>query len=390
MTPHKLTRGTSYRIDRKFAGVGRIAIASGTDHLPTFRRILAMLAGLASIGRLDILAAIRDGIHKPLVVLHYYERGQLDRLPTAATAQGLVGALEAFQRDHVCSASYRSDLGTSVRHIKAKASKQSAVSDLPKILRDLKPSFRERQVAFNRLRAHMLSFAAETAGELSPLWLDIKRVRRFKKAEGTRVKKLMRRPLTVAEFDLVREGFRDLPVYHGKRGGGKALRRIIYAEYFAIMAEMLAWTGMRPAEYWERGDALWETRGGYIMVKGTKTAAAVRPTFLLATPSKPFCGEQVFRREFTRVTERVLGVALDVYSLRRTFASLCESAGLVESRWKAYLGHGPKTVTDIYLQTNVLPFVVADQAQVEQFMARERAKITEAPLKSPLQLTKGA
>lgn len=390
MTPHTLKRGTTFRIDRKFAGVGRIALASGTDHPPTFRRILAMLAGLASIGRLDVLAAIRDGLHKPLVVLHYYERGQLDRLPTTETAQGLVAALEAFQRDHVCSASYRSDLGTSVRHIKAKATKQSAVGDLPKLLRDMKPSFRTRPVAFNRMRAHMLSFAAETTGELSPLWLDVKRVRRYRKSEGQRPKTVQRRPLTVAELDQVCAAFVDVPVFAGVRGGGKALRRTITKASLADMTRSLAFTGMRPAEYWQRAGASWEDRGTYVWVNGTKTAAARRPTMHLVAPALPSCGEQLFRREFTKATEKALRVALDAYSLRRTFASLCESAGVVESRWKAYLGHGPKTVSDVYLQTTVLPFVAEDQATAAAFLERERAKSTRSPLLAPLQLTKGA
>ncbi len=64
------------------------------------------------------------------------------------------------------------------------------------------------------------------------------------------------------------------------------------------------------------------------------------------------CSEQFFRREFLSACERARREGLDTYSLRRTFASLCELAGLPPSRWHTYHGHGPRTVADLYLQTN--------------------------------------
>ena len=62
-------------------GVGRIARSVGTDSPATHRRILGMFDGLHAIGRLDLLKDILDGDQTPLVVLHFYERGQRDRLP---------------------------------------------------------------------------------------------------------------------------------------------------------------------------------------------------------------------------------------------------------------------------------------------------------------------
>jgi integrase len=387
MTPHKQKRGKSYRIDKIFAGVGRIAISSGTDHRPTFARIIAMLTGLSKIGRLDVLAGIRDGAHAPLVVLHLYERGQLDKLPSAETAAGLVPALKKFAETHECGASYRSDLGTSIRHIeRVPGSKTASVADLPKVVRTLKDRMRDRPVAFNRLRAHMLAFASESQGKHSPLWIDVTRINRFRKAEGLRVKKLLRRPLTVAELDLVCAVYVDHPVYSGKRGGGRTLRRTIHAADLAAMTWTLATTGMRPQEYWEREGASWDDVVGYVRVDGTKTAAAKRVTFRMSVPCSPFCGEQFFRQRFAEATEQALRVGLDAYSLRRTFAKLCEDAGVVASRKDAYMGHGPKTVSDLYLQTNVLPFVAEDAAKVSQWIRAEQAR---AAASSPaLRLTK--
>ena len=366
------------RIDRVFAGVGRIVRYSGTTHAGTFKRVNAMLSALHALGDLDTLAAIRDGVFPPLVVLHAYERGQLARL-TRESAALLVPALWKFHRTHEASASYRSDLATSVRHVeRVKGSATATVTQLPTILRGMKDAFRDRPVAFNRLRAHCLAFAAEQSGQLSPLWTEIHRVQRFKKAEGRRAKKLQRRPLTVAELDQVCAAFKDHVVHGGRRGAGNkgrlTVKRTIAAVDLAAMARAMATTGMRPAEYWQRDGASWEPRTGHVWVEGKKTSAARRPTFLLVSAQRPVCGEQFFRRAFAAATTKAIRVGLDAYSLRRTFASWCESAGLLESRRKAYLGHGPKTVTDVYLQTEVLPFVRADAAVVERWIEQERAK----------------
>jgi integrase len=381
----------SKRIDLTFTGVGRIAVYSGTSHARTFARIKAMLYALYQLGDLDTLRAIKDGTFKPLVVLHAYERGQLAKLTRQGAAK-LVDALWKFQKTHEGGASYRSDLATSVRHVaRVKGSTTAPVTMLPAILRGMKDAFRDRPVAFNRLRAHMLAFASEHEGKGNPLWSEIMRVNRFKKAEGTRVRKLKRRPLTVAELDLVCAAFEDHVVHGGRKGAGNkgrlTVKRTIRAYDLASMARALAYTGMRPAEYWSRNGALWGDLFTHTNVRGTKTAAAVRPTFSIQKVAEPACGEQFFRRAFAAATTKALREGLDCYSLRRTFAKLCEDAGVVESRRKVYLGHGPKTVTDLYLQTNVLPFVEHDAALVSAWIEREReAERTRAAARPSLKL----
>lgn len=363
-------------IDRKFTGVGRIARASGTDNAATFKRINAMLTGLSTIGRLDVLAGIRDGVWTALEVLYLYERGQLDKLPKQDTAAGLLDAFTAFVVGHEAGASYRADMETSGRHLaKAIGGRRVTVADLPTMLRGMKDAFKTRPVAFNRLRAHCLAFAGEVQGEMSPLWIEVKRVRRFKKAEGQRPRKLQRRPLTVAELDQVCAAFVD----HEYRRGANKTKGLIAAINLADMTRVLALTGMRPQEYWMRDGATWNSEVTYIQVNGTKTAAAKRPTFALVHPWQPRCGEQFFRARFAEATAKALGVALDAYSLRRTFASLMEGAKLEPSRARAYLGHGPKTVTDIYLQTVVLPFVQQDAALVADWIAAERKRAAARP-----------
>lgn len=371
------------RIDRVFAGVGRIAIFSGTTHSPTFARIKAMMSGLFNVGRLDVLIWIRDGVYAPLEVLHHWERGTLDKLRGPDAVGGLVAALWRFHETSQASASHRANLATYIRHIEKHAKKASVVSDLPALLRTAKDKMLETPVAFNRLRSHMIAFVSEVHGQHSPVWIAVTRVRRFKKVEGNRPKQKQRRPLTVAELDAVCEAFTDVVVYGGRKGAGnkgkKVVRRTIHAEHMRHAVRFLATTGMRPAEYWQRLGATWDVSLDMTWIRGTKTAAADRASFYISIFVYPPCGEQLFRREFTRATEKALRVGLDTYSLRRTFAKLCEDAGVVESRREAYMGHGPKTVGDLYLRTNVLPFVQEDAAKVSEWIRAERERAAARP-----------
>lgn len=371
------------RIDRTFDGVGRIAKFSGTTDTKTFARINAMMSGLFNVGRLDVLIWIREGVYTPLEVLYHWERGSLDKLRGPDAIGGLIAALKRYQEHHEGSPSHKQDIGTSIRHMEKYATKAHGINDLPTLLRKAKDKMLETPVAFNRLRTHMLAFVSEAQGQHSPAWVAVSRVKRFKKAEGKRPQAKIRRPLTVAELDAVCAAVEDVPVHGGRKGaankGKMVVRRTIDAEFIRHAVRFLATTGMRPQEYWQRGGATWDVSIGITWIRGTKTAAANRASFYISTIVPPPCGEQLFRRLFSRATKKALGLELDTYSLRRTFAKLCEDAGVVLSRRESYMGHGPKTVGDIYLRTEVLPFVLDDGEKVSQYMRAERERAAARP-----------
>ena len=93
----------------------------------------------------------------------------------------------------------------------------------------------------------------------------------------------------------------------------------------------------------------------------------------------------VYRKRLADATTKALRVGLDLYSLRRTFSALCESAGVVESRRWSYMGHGPKNVGDLYHKTVVLPSVAEDAAKVAAYIETQRRSI-----KTPITLVKDA
>lgn len=82
MSPHRVSRGDSYRIDRRFPGVGRIALASRTGSEKRFRALDQMLTELFEDGYIDILRAIRD---RRVTVLEVYDARRSGRLTHVAS-----------------------------------------------------------------------------------------------------------------------------------------------------------------------------------------------------------------------------------------------------------------------------------------------------------------
>ena len=57
---HRISPGGSLRIDRRFSGVGRLALASGTTDRKRFQKYNVMLTELHEDGYTDILLGIKD------------------------------------------------------------------------------------------------------------------------------------------------------------------------------------------------------------------------------------------------------------------------------------------------------------------------------------------
>lgn len=377
--------GKFLRLDRVIAFTGRVAISSGTPDPKVKKRIEDAISGAEALARdgssqaLEALAELRDLDVAPLVFMERWEHGTLLRKAGRRLHVALIASLESWAEKHECAESTRADIRTAIRHImKAKGvRKNTPASELPSIVRGLRDPMRATPVAFHRLRAYMLSYANIEHGARSEIYLGVEEVRRYRKVEGKRPRKLMRRPLTVAELDAVCAAFTD---HEYKRGNAKTKGKIT-ASSLRYMTLSLAFSGMRPQEYWQRDGAWWCDKIAHLWVNGTKTAAAVRPTLHIGHPCAAACGEQFFRQAFAKATEKALREGLDAYSLRRTFAKLCESARIDPSRADAYIGHGPKTVSDLYLKTNVTPFVPEDSALVEAFITSEREKAKKPALR---------
>ena len=77
---HRTSINGSYRLDRVFPGVGRIAVASGATTREEFKKRNALLTRLYDQGRLDLLRAIAAHTYTVTEVYAADREGRLDGL----------------------------------------------------------------------------------------------------------------------------------------------------------------------------------------------------------------------------------------------------------------------------------------------------------------------
>lgn len=314
MTPHRDRGKGTFRLDRRLRGVGRICIASGTSHAPTFRRLNEMLGGLQERGRLDLLRAIRDGQLAPLQVYEAYRVGELDRLPTAETMGALAPALAAFVEGYTGSESHKANMKSAVKHITREASATATLAELPALVRSLRIGMKDTPRMYNVVKATAQAFVRERYGKASKLWFELAGIQPLKVRQ-----QVVKHPATPNEIAAVMV----------KLGG---------AERWMVWS--LATTGMRPKEYWGE----WTNHDQYVSIAGTKTVGAVRKVPRIDTPIKPQCWYGKFRKALSEAS----GGQMTPYDLRRTYANWLEDAGIPRTRRRLYLGHSAKDTTDLY------------------------------------------
>ncbi|MGI8497583.1 MAG: hypothetical protein ACR2OG_08400 [Gemmatimonadaceae bacterium] len=348
MTPHRDTRSKAgekdrattgtFVLDRIFRGVGRVKLASGTSHAPTFRNVNAMLSGLFARGRLDLLCAIRDRTLTPLQVWSAYRLNELERLPTAPMMLPLVPAFLAWADRHECSDEHRRSLKKSSRYFASSARKDAVVADLPAVLRDLSDTLgRAHPRSFNLARAAALAFVHATLKRHHPLWTELA------SEDPLRVTPQRRKaPQSVADLLALVQRM-------GNRGP---------------MAWSMAVTGMGPGEYWGR----WRVEPDRVRIHGTKRAGRDRFVPLLGSAElvRPTCQLKAFRTSLRSAGDG----QVTVYDLRRTYANWLEQAGVPRTRRRLYLGHGATDVTDLYEWHDVARFLAEDAEKLREFLAQ--------------------
>jgi integrase len=81
----------------------------------------------------------------------------------------------------------------------------------------------------------------------------------------------------------------------------------------------------------------------------------------LAPPARAY---QAFRRALSTASDE----ATDPYDLRRSYATWLEAAGIPRTRRRLYLGHGARSVTDLYERHQVEAFLAEDGTRLRSFI----------------------
>lgn len=344
MTPHKSGGRGSFILDRK-TRIGRIAVASGTSHKPTFRRLNEMLTMLNETGRTDLLRQIRDGELKPLTCYEAFRVNELHRLPTGSELKPLKETLDAWLETVECSAAQKAAHKTMINKVTERG--KGTVSDLTGRLVLVGVDCRKDKTPaqWNRVRASALAFIRDTLKRSHRLYGEVRDLPAMKEKKSPE-----RNILSWTEVQAIAEKMTD--------ARDKAA---VYG---------MALTGMGPKEWYIDG---WKLGDGRVTIYGAKRKSRSRivPTVQGRHFAAPLPGSDVgSEREKRRFGERLLSVgAVRPYDLRRTYANWLESSGIPRTRRKAYLGHAGGDVTSIYERHEVDQFLADDAQRIEAYLA---------------------
>lgn len=357
MTPHKAGKRGTFILDRK-TRVGRIAVASGTTHAPTFRRLNEMLTTLDETGRSDLLREIRNGRLKPLAVYEAFRVNELHRLPTGADLKPLKETLDAWLATVDCSASQKAAHKTMIAKVTARG--QGTVADIVGrlVLIGLDCRKAKTPAQFNRVRSSVLALIRDTMRRSHRLYGEIRDIPVMKEKKSPE-----RHILSWAEVEEKAELMTD-----------KRDRLAVYG---------MALTGMGPKEWYIDG---WDEREDRIIIHGEKRGR--RKRIVPAVRADYFNRAQPIRdvgvdRERRRFGQRLLAICgIRPYDLRRSYANWLEAAAIPRTRRKAYMGHAGGDVTSLYERHEVEQFLAEDAKKLEAYLA-------QAPITSHITLSRG-
>lgn len=169
MSPHRISEGGSFRIDRRFKGVGRIALASGTRNRRRFQALNAMLTELHEDGRLDLLRALRD---RRISFQQVYDARRTGRLPYLASEltlhENLWQSVESWIPTSASAKSSRKRYAVSFRSLQASGvfGDDAVVADLRSVTwSELRENWPNSPADWNRLRAAVSRFLTMTLGD---------------------------------------------------------------------------------------------------------------------------------------------------------------------------------------------------------------------------------
>lgn len=350
MTPHRSNDRGTLRIDLR-THIGRIARASGTNHEPTRKKIVAMIREFNTQEplRLDLLRAIDRGTLAPIIVYEAYRTRRLDELPTSETLRPLATALWDWYAEVECGESQKAAHKTATNYL-LKGAKNAKVADTPDRLRAVRDLLKSQGYGaqFNRVRASTWSFIRDTLGakhQLHAAISDIQPLPEVKKRKGN--------PQTYLQLV---ELAGKLEPRHG---------RTLWA---------MSLTGMGAKERWHDG---WEVKADRVEIAGEKRSRrvrivpVVRPHLFSGVEVEQGMTWKALYRQFLNALAEASSGTVQPYDLRRSYANLLERAGVIRTRRRLYMGHSGTDPLSGYEWHEVAAFLGGDAALIEAAIQKE-------------------
>lgn len=339
----------SLMIERSFCGI-HIKRVSGTDDPTTHANVLAMFPVLVRKGRLDLIRAIADGVVRPLDVYDRYCTDKLDLLPTAETMRALwtsgerEGVADEWLRK--IKAPHRAkSVKATWAGLKAQPQKGNAsIAELPKLLELYRAACEASGSGqmFKNARNNVRAFLRDTVGVDHPLYVTVKKI------APLGVERESGHPFTVTTLPLFLAGMREA---HGPK--------------YEAMARSLAFSGMRPVEYWGE----WLPVSDRVVRIRTAKQRKGRVRYRLVPTVEPLVRPTVGRRTFEDKMRAVTRGHV-CYDLRRTFMHLMEQAKIQRTRRQQYLGHSIGDVSSRYEEHDVDEYLAPDRTALVRYLAK--------------------
>lgn len=373
--PHR-DRGKGTLVIDVVTRVGRIKRASGTNDEAVLKKLKKMIRTLAGSTHAEYVRAIRDGQMSPLEVYALFRVHGAEKMPKMDAIQGLGAALDAWIKDAECGERHRAAHRTMRKRVMEKAKPDAEVADLPTLLEAVRTRYKARKMpsAFNRIRASALSFARDTLRRSHPIYGELIEVPVLKER-----KLRENNPQTPDQIAAIAE------------------KMVTPHDRAAVWG--MALTGMGPGEWYGR----WALKPDRIHIDGTKREARVRdiPRVMVERfsedghaikPPKSVTVEWPIR-QFSDALKLATGGDVQPYDLRRTYSTWMESAGIIRSRRRQYMGHSTGDVTERYERSVVARFLAEDAALItawiESQLAAPGAPLTQQAAQEPQQEPNG-
>lgn len=313
MSPHRSNVRGSLILDREFDGL-RLRRASGTHSRAVFNQMNAMLSTFKTQGRHDIWRALVDEQFTPMYAYSMFRLYGVDKIPTANVLAPLGATYDAWRANLECSDEHRKSLKTSRTALAIRD--DHILADAPSVLASYREQATGKPSSFNKARVHLLAFLRDCkgVGAQHDLYRQIKSVEPLKTPKSPR------------RAQLSPDEVRRLVVQMGPTCGPPCWG--------------MASTGMGPKEFWGE----WQERPDRLHIEGTKRAGRVRDIPRWTVVTRPGISFSHFKRTLREMT----GGKVRPYDFRRAFARWMAESGILEINRKAYMGHGARSMTDLY------------------------------------------
>lgn len=337
-------------ITRKYDGVGKIRVSSGTKDANTYVKILKALDEVFDAGNLATLESVKNRVIKPLELLESVRQNGVNKVITVDNSQLLVPAvkrwLETYDIKESTRRGYRSHLAGFLKACKA----TDTLKDLTPRMEQYRKVCQRKGIAvsFNQCRTALLAFTRDQFKRKSNLYLDLRDVDTLPVQ-----KKVHNEAVSVNE---VRKFTKKMKSVHSD------------------LVWSMCFTGLRPGEYLEEDeDTTWSIASNHVAVRKTNTGhgnkGESRKTILPFPVVKPARGQKSMRVAFKAAREAT-GMTLTPHSCRKCFIHWCLEAGIPETRVREYVGHEPDSVTGGYARHDVTKYLDEDAEKFRAYVKR--------------------